>query len=65
MVPKKDSKKDTSKKNKKNKKDVIKSTKKKGVKQVPRIMKVTLGIIASLFTLISALGRLFAIQFLH
>ncbi len=58
MVPKKDSKKSTSKKSKKNKKDVIKSTKKKGVKQVPRIMKVTLGIIASLFTLISALGRL-------
>jgi len=58
MVPIKDSKKSTSKKSKKNKKDVIKSTKKKGVKQVPRVMKVTLGIIASLFTLISALGRL-------
>ena len=58
MVPRKDSKKNISKKNKKKKKDVKKSTKKKGVKQVPRVMKVTLGLVASLFTLISALGRL-------
>ncbi len=58
MVPKKDIKKNISKKNSKNKKDVKKSAKKKGVKQVPRVMKVTFGLIASLFTLISALGRL-------
>ncbi|MCG3222988.1 MAG: hypothetical protein H7647_00870, partial [Candidatus Heimdallarchaeota archaeon] len=58
MVPRRDSKKNTSRKKEKNTKDVKKSTKKKGVKQVPGVMKIALGLLASLFTLISALGRL-------
>ncbi|GAH58408.1 unnamed protein product, partial [marine sediment metagenome] len=58
MVPRKDSTKKTSKKNMNNKKDVKKSTKKKDERKIPRVMKVAFGLLAILFTLISALGRL-------